>query len=105
MRRAIGACVRAIAGDGELDVSPFSKDKPGLMLAGSLPEFWGVFITEGSGGDARIGDPMALRHAKTDALLHGRFAPEGEQARAVYDAVEQARINLLGALSNVWHGR
>lgn len=98
VRRAIGACVRAIAGDGELDVS-FSKDKPGLNAEQArLPEFGrkptlrDVAITRG------IGDSMALRHAKHDASLHGRFAPEGEQARAVYDAVEQARIESIGAV-------
>lgn len=96
VRRAISACVRAIAGDNELEIT-FSKDKPGLTAEQArLPEFGrkptlkDLAITRG------IGDSMALRHAKHDAALHGRFAPEGEDARAIYDAVEQARIESIG---------
>jgi cobaltochelatase CobT len=40
---------------------------------------------------------MALRLACHDAAAHRRAAPEGEQARAVFDAVEQARVEAVGA--------
>jgi cobaltochelatase CobT len=44
-----------------------------------------------------IGDSMALKRACHDLRIHSKFAPEGKQARAVYDAVEQARVEAIGS--------
>ena len=97
MKRAITVCMRSISGDPQLEVS-FAKDKP--ALAGSrarLPELpkkasrSDVAVTRG------LGDSMALRRACHDGALHSRLAPEGKQARAVFDAVEQARVEAIGA--------
>jgi cobaltochelatase CobT len=41
---------------------------------------------------------MALKRACHDLRVHTKFAPEGKQARAVFDAVEQARVEAIGAL-------
>ena len=96
-KRAVSVCVRAIAGDHELEVS-FAKDRP--ALAGNrarLPEppkkptRTDIAITRG------IGDSMALKRACHDLRVHARLAPEGKQARAVYDAVEQARVEAIGS--------
>ncbi len=90
--------MRAISGDHELEVG-FAKDKP--ALAGNrarLPELpkkpTGVDIAVTRG----LGDSMALKRACHDLRIHTKFAPEGKQARAVYDAVEQARVEAIGAL-------
>ena len=40
---------------------------------------------------------MALRLACHDTALHRRLAPEGQAARAVFDAVEQARVESIGS--------
>ena len=40
---------------------------------------------------------MALRRARHDPRVHSRLAPEGKQARAVYDAVEQALVEAIGS--------
>jgi cobaltochelatase CobT len=40
---------------------------------------------------------MALRLACHDAAVHRRLAPDGQAARAVYDAVEQARVESIGS--------
>ncbi|MEW9834211.1 cobaltochelatase subunit CobT [Mesorhizobium marinum] len=97
-KRAVTVCMRAISGDNELEVG-FAKDKP--ALAGNrarLPELpkkpspADVAVTRG------LGDSMALRRACHDMRIHTRFAPEGKQARAVFDAVEQARVEAVGAL-------
>jgi cobaltochelatase CobT len=97
LRRAVSVCMRAIAGDHELEVA-FAKDKP--ALAGNrarLPELPrkptrnDIAVTRG------IGDSMALRRACHDARIHTRLAPEGKQARAIFDAVEQARVEAIGA--------
>ncbi|MBV6656758.1 MAG: cobaltochelatase subunit CobT, partial [Devosiaceae bacterium] len=44
-----------------------------------------------------LSDAMALRLACHDTKLHRQMAPEGQAARAVYDAVEQARVEAIGA--------
>ena len=96
-KRAVGVCMRAISGDHELEVA-FAKDKP--ALAGNrarLPDLPkkpsrnDIAITRG------LGDSMALRRACHDMRIHTKLAPEGKQARAVYDAVEQARVEAIGA--------
>ncbi|TIS90989.1 cobaltochelatase subunit CobT [Mesorhizobium sp.] len=96
-KRAVTVCMRAIAGDKDLEVG-FAKDRP--ALAGSrarLPELPkkaskdDIAITRG------LGDSMALKRACHDARIHTRLAPEGKQARAVYDAVEQARVEAIGS--------
>ena len=95
-KRAVTVCMRAISGDHELEVA-FAKDKP--ALAGNrarLPELpkkpskTDIAVTRG------LGDSMALKRACHDLRIHSKFAPEGKQARAVYDAVEQARVEAIG---------
>src|SRR5690606_5083912 len=49
-------------------------------------------------------DSMALRRACHDAGVHSRLAPEGRQARAVFDAVEQARVESIGARAMIGVG-
>ncbi|MCP1200000.1 cobaltochelatase subunit CobT [Notoacmeibacter sp. MSK16QG-6] len=96
-RRSVSATVRALSGDHDLEVS-FSRDKPALVgNRARLPELpkkpsaVDLSITRG------IGDSMALRRACHDERLHVRLAPEGRQARAVYDALEVARCDSIGA--------
>jgi cobaltochelatase CobT len=96
-KRAVTVCMRAIAGDKELEVG-FAKDRP--ALAGNrarLPELpkkaskTDIAITRG------LGDSMALKRACHDTRIHTKLAPEGKQARAIYDAVEQARVEAIGS--------
>jgi cobaltochelatase CobT len=96
-KRAVTVCMRAIAGDKELEVG-FAKDRP--ALAGSrarLPELPkkasknDIAITRG------LGDSMALKRACHDVRIHTKLAPEGKAARAIYDAVEQARVEAIGS--------
>ena len=42
-------------------------------------------------------DSVALKIACHDAAVHRRLLPGGQQARAVFDAVEQARVEAIGA--------
>ncbi|WP_274427281.1 cobaltochelatase subunit CobT [Chelativorans sp. YIM 93263] len=98
-KRAVTGCVRAIAGDHDLEVS-FSKDKPALTGnrirlpdPPKKPTAETLRVTRG------LGDSMALRRACHDARVHNRLAPQGKQARAIFDAVEQARIEAIGARS------
>ncbi|MCY0148717.1 cobaltochelatase subunit CobT [Hoeflea sp. G2-23] len=96
-KQALTGCIRAIAGDNELEVT-FGNDRPGL--AGDRarlpdlpkrPTLHDFAVTRG------VGDSIALRKACHDDAVHNRMAPEGPDARAVYDAVEQARVEAIGA--------
>ena len=42
-------------------------------------------------------DSIALKLACHDPAVHRRLVPGGQQARAVFDAVEQARVEAIGA--------
>ncbi|PCD77583.1 cobaltochelatase subunit CobT [Pseudothioclava arenosa] len=43
------------------------------------------------------GDALALRHRFHDDATSARYLPQGEMARAIYDAMETARCEALGA--------
>jgi cobaltochelatase CobT len=97
-KRAVVGCMRAIAGSPDLEVA-FAADRPQLSgHSARLPEpprkmtLADVAITRG------LGDSIALRLACHDPAVHRRNAPQGKNARAVFDAVEQARVEALGAL-------
>jgi len=96
-KRALTVCVRAIAGDGEMEVA-FSKERP--ALAGNrarLPELPKKATANDIAVTRGLGDSMALKRACHDSAIHTRLAPEGKQARAVFDAVEQARVEAIGS--------
>src|SRR5262249_58150626 len=42
-------------------------------------------------------DSIALRLACHDPAVHRKLVPGGQQARAVFDAVEQARVEAIGS--------
>ena len=96
-KQALTGTMRAIAGNPELEVI-FSGDRPGLAPnAARLPEparkpgLRELTITRG------LGDSMALRMACHDVKVHQRHAPKAPDARQIYDAVEQARCEAVGA--------
>ncbi|MFA5121570.1 cobaltochelatase subunit CobT [Zavarzinia sp.] len=114
-KRAVAATVRAMAEKSDLTVAFGSEGvanrpaSPGTGFTGSN--------TAPSGGGAAVRLPQPTRemttgeiaqvrgHADSAALrlkyhsdkLHGHFMPDGTSARAVFDAVEQARCESLGA--------
>ncbi len=98
LRRAITGCVRSIAGDPQVEVA-FANDRPGiagerirLPDISKRPTAHELAVTRG------LGDSMALRIACHDQKVHASMAPQGADARAIFDAVEQARVESLGSL-------
>ncbi|KQT44388.1 cobalt chelatase [Aureimonas sp. Leaf454] len=96
-RRAVAGCMRAIAGDRDLEVT-YGNERPGLTgPRARLPDLPkrasknDVAVTRG------LSDAMALRRARHDVKVHATLCPEGRGARAVFDAVEQARVEAIGA--------
>ena len=97
-RRALTGCIRSIAGDAEVEVA-FANERPGL--AGErvrLPEISKRPTAQELAVTRGLGDSMALRKACHDARIHATMAPQGADARAIFDAVEQARVEAIGAL-------
>src|SRR6516162_8867178 len=96
-KRAVTGCLRAIARKRELEVA-FAAERPGL-IGGKvrLPEP----PRKLNKGEAAIlrghADAIALRLACHDPAMHRRMQPAGQQARAVFEAVEQARVEAIGA--------
>ena len=97
-KTAMAAAVRAVAGKPELEVS-FSADRP-LLTADKarlanlprLPTRRDIAIARGQG------DAMAMRLASHDPDVHRKRAPAEPEARAAFDALEQARVEALGCL-------
>ncbi|MBB3017034.1 cobaltochelatase CobT [Microvirga lupini] len=98
LKRSIAGTMKAIARKPDLEVA-FASDRPVLMGQDKarLPEpprrltSHDVAILRGNA------DAMALRLACHDTNLHRKLAPEGQAARAVFDAVEQARVESIGS--------
>ncbi|QRM29861.1 cobaltochelatase subunit CobT [Microvirga sp. VF16] len=98
LKRSIAGTMKAIARKPDLEVA-FASDRPVLMGQDKarLPEpprrltSQDVAILRGNA------DAMALRLACHDTALHRKLAPEGQAARAVFDAVEQARVESIGS--------
>jgi cobaltochelatase CobT len=96
-KRAVGACLRAIAKKPGLEVT-FAAERPGL--AGNkarLPEPPRKLNPREAAIVRGQADAMALRLACHDNAIHRRIQPEGQQARAVFEAIEQARVEAIGA--------
>jgi cobaltochelatase CobT len=96
-KRAVSGCLRAIARKPDLEVG-FAAERPGVVGGKArLPEP----PRKLSAADAAIvrghADSIALKLACHDPKVHRKLVPGGQQARAVFDAVEQARVEAIGA--------
>src|SRR5882757_2853096 len=96
-KRAVAGCMRALARQPELEIT-FAAERPGMAGGKArLPEpprklnAQDVAIVRGHA------DSMALKLACHDPAVHRRQMPSGQQGRAVFEAVEQARVEAIGA--------
>jgi cobaltochelatase CobT len=96
-KRSVTGCLKAIARKADLDVS-FAAERPGLVGGKvRLPEP-ARKLTRGEAAIVRgHADAIALKMACHDPMVHRRLVPGGQQARAVFEAVEQARVEAIGA--------
>jgi cobaltochelatase CobT len=96
-KRAVTGCLRAIAKKAELEVT-FAAERPGLV-AGKvrLPEPARKLTRQEAAIVRGNADAVALKLACHDPAVHRRLVPGGQQARAVFDAVEQARVEAIGS--------
>jgi cobaltochelatase CobT len=97
-KRALGLASRAIAGDGEVQVA-YAAGKPELDGKSlTLPEPSRVPSPREIAVIRGWADSLALTAAVHDVKLHRRLAPEAGPARAVFEAVERARIEAIGSI-------
>jgi cobaltochelatase CobT len=96
-KRAVTGCLRAIARKPELEVS-FAAERPGVTAGKArLPEPPRKLTASEAAIVRGHADSIALKLACHDPSIHRKLVPGGQQARAVFDAVEQARVEAIGA--------
>lgn len=96
-KRAVTSCLRAIAKSPELEVS-FAAERPGLAPGKArLPEPPRKLSKKDAAIVRGHADSIALRLACHDPAVHRKQMPGNMQARGVFDAVEQARVEAIGA--------
>jgi cobaltochelatase CobT len=98
-KRAVGAAVRALAGEPELEVtysaepSEVKGHKARLPLpTRNLPPDE-VAVVRGAG------DACALKLAYHEDKVHRQFRPAQPEAAALFESAEQARVEAIGALA------
>src|SRR5579871_6297478 len=98
LKQAIAGCMRALAKRPEIEIV-YASDRPALFGAekARLPEP----PRRPSPADVAVlrghADSMALKLACHDPAVHRRLAPQGPEARSLFDSVEQARVEAIGA--------
>ncbi|MFK4643348.1 cobaltochelatase CobT subunit [Bradyrhizobium ottawaense] len=96
-KRSVASCLKAIAKTPELDVS-FAAERPGLAPGKArLPEPARKMTKRDAAIVRGHADSIALKIACHDAKLHRKLMPGNPQARGVFEAVEQARVEAIGA--------
>jgi cobaltochelatase CobT len=96
-KRALSLTMRTIAEQPELNVT-FGTEAPGLRgLRARLPMPSRTLPPEEVAQVRGVSDAYALRLAHHDEKLNATLQPEGGNALAVFDAVEQARCEAIGA--------
>jgi len=96
-KKALAEATKAMANEPELAVT-YSVDPPGLSNdSARLPQVTRrmtrdeVLLARGTA------DAYALRLRFHNDATHARYAPDGEVARGLYEAMETARCEALGA--------
>ena len=96
-KKALAEATKTLADDSEMSVS-FSVDPPGMSDDGvRLPQVTRrmtraeVLLARGTA------DSYAMRRKYHDAGTFNRYAPDGQMARDIYEAMEMARCEAMGA--------
>jgi cobaltochelatase CobT len=96
-KEVLGTAMKTMALDPELAVS-FGNDQPQLTgHKARLPQVSGAATASEISITRGLADSFSLRLSNHSDQVHGHYLPEGKHARAVFEAVEQARIEAIGA--------
>src|SRR6202000_2624657 len=96
-KRAVTSCRGAIARKPELEVT-FASERPGLAPGKArLPEPARKMTKRDAAIVRGHAESIALKLACHDPKVHRKLMPGNPQARGVFEAVEQARVEALGS--------
>jgi cobaltochelatase CobT len=96
-KRILGTAMKTIAEDPELSVT-FGNDQPTLIgNRAKLPQVNNLFAAREISVTRGLADSFALRVSNHSDQIHSHYQPVGKNARAVFETVEQARVEALGA--------
>ncbi|MGE0723829.1 MAG: cobaltochelatase subunit CobT [Alphaproteobacteria bacterium] len=96
-KRSTAATLRAIAERDDVNVV-FSSDPPGAAGTRARVPLPSRDLPAEEAAQVRgAADAIALRYRHHDVKVHARRAPSSEMARTIFDAVEQARVEAIGA--------
>ena len=96
-KKALAEATKVLANDPDLGVS-FTVDPPGMNQEGvRLPQVTRRMTREEVLLARGTADGYALRRRYHNAATHTKFAPEGDMARDIYEAMEVARCEAVGA--------
>ncbi len=96
-KRALSSATRAVAGDDTLQVV-FGSDAPGLHEGvARVPEPPRAPSKQDIAAIRGHADALALRAACHDAKIHRKIVPPSGAAKAVFEAIERARVEAIGA--------
>ena len=96
-KRAVSSTVRALANDAEVEVSfgTAPAPSPGQLR---LPMVYSD-MSDGEIAELRgKGDSFSLHKRFHDGSLHNKYMPNGDIAVAVYNAIEDARVEAIGSI-------
>src|SRR5436190_5851456 len=96
-KRVLSLAMKTIAGEPELQVT-YGSDAPALHgNKAKLPQVSAELTSNEVAVTRGIADSFAMRLSNHDDRVHSHYRPEGKNARAMYEAVEQARVEAIGA--------
>ncbi|WP_073326909.1 cobaltochelatase subunit CobT [Wenxinia saemankumensis] len=96
-KKALIEATKVLADDADLTIS-FSVDPPGQTADSiRLPQVSRRMTRDEVLLARGVADSSALRHRYHDAATHNRYLPQGQMARDLYEAMETARVEALGA--------
>ncbi|WP_405106867.1 cobaltochelatase subunit CobT [Phaeobacter sp. BS52] len=96
-KKALAEATKVMADDSELNVS-YSVDPAGMSGDSMrLPQVSRRMSREEVLLARGTADALALRHKFHDTATHARYAPPGDMARDLYEALESARCEAMGA--------
>ena len=96
-KRATAATLRAIAERADVQVT-YGAEPPGSSGTRVRLPLPARDLSEKEAAPVRgAADAIALKLRYHDTAVHSRRAPQGETARSIFEGVEQARVEALGA--------
>ena len=96
-KKALAEATKTLADDTEMSVS-FSVDPPGMSDDGvRLPQVTRRMTRDEVLQARGTADRFAMRRKHHNAATYNRYVPEGQLARDIYEAMEMARCEAMGA--------